>query len=85
MKLHSWRCSRARCGGDSKESFGEDCFLNYTMLQQNRCYIGFQSSSSRCDKISQAFCTEAVSTAAASDEENPKGFLRRLSDLGFRF
>ncbi len=55
------------------------------LMLQNRCYIGFQSSSSRCDKIARLLHRGFVSTAAASDEENLKGFLRPLRGLGFRF
>jgi hypothetical protein len=50
---HSWRCSLGQGGGDSKESFGE--IVSETTVLQNRCCIGFRSSSSRCDKIAPGF------------------------------
>ncbi|CAK9229472.1 unnamed protein product [Sphagnum troendelagicum] len=59
-------------------------FLNYNATKSvlNRIPIFKQ----RVRQDSQAFAPRLVSTAAAaSDEENLKGSLRRLNGLGFRF
>ncbi len=75
---HSWRCSRARWRR-LERSFWWTCF--WTTMLQNRCYIGFQSSSSRCDKIARLLhrgCVNSCSSVGWGESQGLSEALERI-------